>query len=52
MNLDEYCDLDGVALGALIENKEILPTELAQLAKTAAKNVENHLNASVEILER
>ena len=51
MNLDEYCGLDGVALGELIKNKEILPTELAQLAKTAAKNVEDHLNASVEIFE-
>ena len=51
MNLDEYCGLDGVALGELIKNKEILPTELAQLAKTAAKNVEDNLNASVEIFE-
>ena len=51
MNLDEYSSLDGVALGELIANKEILPTEVAQLAKNAAENVGNHLNASVEIFE-
>ena len=51
MNLDEYCGLDGVAIGELIKNKDILPTEVAQLAKTAAENVQNDLNASVEIFQ-
>ena len=37
MNLDEYSSLDGVALGELIANKEILPTEVAQLATMQQK---------------
>ena len=40
MNLDEYSSLDGVALGELIANKEILPTEVAQLAKKTVLKLE------------
>ena len=51
MNLDEYCNLDGVAIGELVKKKDIAPIEIAKLARTAAENVEGDLNASVEIFD-
>ena len=51
MNLDEYCNLDGIAIGELIKKKDIAPIEIAKLARTAAENVEGDLNASVEIFD-
>ncbi|OUR89354.1 hypothetical protein A9Q81_22095 [Gammaproteobacteria bacterium 42_54_T18] len=51
MELDEYVTLDAVALGNLVRNKIISPSELAKLANTATNIVNKKLNAAVEIFE-
>ena len=51
MKLNEYCRLDGVAIGDLIKKREISSKEVANLAKTAAEIIQSDLNACVEIFD-
>ncbi len=51
MKLNEYCRLDGVAIGELIKKREISSKEVANLAKTAAEIIQSDLNACVEIFD-
>lgn len=51
MKLEEYVTFDAVGLGQLVKNKHITPSELAELAISAAKAVNEQINAAVEIFE-
>ena len=51
MKLDEYVTYDAVALGTLVRDGVIIPSELAQLANTATNIVNKKLNAAVEIFD-
>ncbi len=52
MNLEEYAKYDAVALGQLVRGGEITAPELYDLALKAAKIVNPHLNAIVEIFDQ
>ncbi len=48
MNLEEYSQLDGVALAELVRRGEALPSELAKLALAAIEKLNPSLNAVIE----
>ena len=48
MNLEEYSQLDGVALAELVRRGKALPSELAELALAAIDKLNPSLNAVIE----